>query len=88
MELSEIRKNIDRIDAELIKLLVKRFELMPKVAAYKKQNNIPIDVPKREKAIIEKKSTELKELGFNDSKFAHSFFSLIIEKSKEIQRRS
>ena len=52
MELSEIRKDIDAIDEELVKLFCQRMALSAKVADYKKANNLPILVPAREREIL------------------------------------
>ena len=54
MDLSEIRKDIDKIDEELVRLFCDRMVLSAKVADYKKANNLPIFVPGRERAILQK----------------------------------
>ena len=53
MELSQLRREIDAIDAELVKLFCDRMELSAKVADYKKANNLPIHHPVREQEILE-----------------------------------
>ena len=52
MDLSELRKEIDRLDHDLLCILAKRMKLIPEVAKYKKENNLPRYQPEREKEII------------------------------------
>ena len=47
-ELAELRKKIDEIDKELLALVLKRFDLVDRVAEVKKANNLPVFVPGRE----------------------------------------
>ena len=54
MDLSEIRQQIDGIDQELVRLFCQRMSLSAQVADYKKANNLPIFVPARERAILQK----------------------------------
>lgn len=54
MELNEIREQIDAIDEELVGLFNKRMKLSAMVAAYKKENDLPIYVPEREQLILQK----------------------------------
>ena len=54
MDLSEIRQQIDEIDQELVELFCRRMNLSAQVADYKKANNLPIFVPARERAILQK----------------------------------
>ena len=48
MDLSQLRKEIDSVDAQLIELFRQRMEIAASIAAYKKQHNLPILVPERE----------------------------------------
>ena len=52
MDLSELRKEIDRIDNQLVKLFVERMRVSAGVADYKRANNLPIFVPAREREIL------------------------------------
>ena len=45
LDLKEIRKNLDTIDDQLITLFRNRMELSSQVAAYKKENGMPIWIP-------------------------------------------
>ena len=55
-DLISIRNELDRIDAEIIDLLIKRNELIDDVTGYKLANNLPIRDPQREaELLLEKK---------------------------------
>lgn len=63
MDLTDIRKDIDKIDSELIKLLEKRMECSKAVAQYKLENNIPILDRNRELLILEKVEQKSEKYG-------------------------
>ncbi len=52
MDLMEIRKEIDAIDEDLVKLFEKRMNAVMRVAEYKAENNLPIFNSARERDII------------------------------------
>ncbi|MGC8764894.1 MAG: prephenate dehydratase [Brevinematia bacterium] len=52
-EISKIRKEIDQIDRKIVELLDQRAEFVKKIGEYKKQNNIPIYQPDREREVKE-----------------------------------
>ena len=54
MELNEIRAQIDNVDQQLVELFVERMGLAAKVAQYKKENNMPIYVPSREREKLQR----------------------------------
>ena len=54
MNLDELRKNIDSIDDELLRLFEKRMEITHQVAQYKIENGIKVFQSERENAIIDK----------------------------------
>ncbi|MGN0643124.1 MAG: bifunctional chorismate mutase/prephenate dehydratase [Huintestinicola sp.] len=53
MDLNQIRKDIDGIDAKMLELFIERMELCRKVAEYKIENNLPVMQGNREKDIID-----------------------------------
>ncbi len=53
LDLSAIRDEIDKVNKDLLALLIKRLELCHEVADYKKERGLPIYVPEREKAIVD-----------------------------------
>ena len=52
MDITELRSEIDKIDDELLKLFCARMEISAQVADYKRERNLPIFVPARERAKI------------------------------------
>ena len=62
MNLEEIRVKLDEIDKELVEVVAKRIALIPSVAEYKKENNVAIYDPEREKEIIFAKKRLAKSL--------------------------
>ena len=53
MDITELRSKIDSIDNELVRLFTERMDIAAQVADYKKENNLPIYVPAREREILE-----------------------------------
>ena len=49
MDLKEYRQEMDAIDEEMVSLFVKRMNVAAKIADYKKENNMPILAPARER---------------------------------------
>ena len=54
MDITEARKNIDKIDEELIFLFEKRMKISAEIAQYKRENNLPVFDEKREIEILKK----------------------------------
>ncbi len=84
-DLDNLRKQIDEIDTELVKLFERRMEQSLQIAEYKIRENIPILDEEREKAVIEKNTMRLKNRELNEE--LREFFSTIIRLSKKIQNR-
>ena len=82
MDLTEIRQEINRVDDQLVKLFVERMELTTQVAAYKKENNMPIYVPAREREIL-KKVAEM--AGPEFGRYARLLYSNIMDLSRSYQ---
>ncbi len=80
-DLSEIRKDIDRIDDELIALFKRRMDCAKEVGIYKKANNIPVLNQKREDEIL----AEVQEKGGEYGAAARLLFSNIMELSRALQ---
>ena len=49
MDISQLRNEIDKIDDELVKLFGQRMDVAARIADFKKENNLPILVPARER---------------------------------------
>lgn len=87
MNLDQIRKKLNIIDAQIVHLIAKRQSYMPSVGKYKKQNNLPLYQPKRELAIIAVQKKLGKKLGLDTSLIQKIFLS-IFKNSREIQKKS
>lgn len=83
-EIKKARKHIDRIDTVVITALAERMSLMPEIAEYKKNNNIPIFDEKREQQIMKNLLNMAKEQGLDES-FVEEVFLSIFNESKRIQ---
>lgn len=81
MDLSEIRKEIDSIDTQLIELFKQRMECSRQVANYKKATNTSIMNLKREQEILDKVEEQGGEFGYA----AQLLFSNILELSRGLQ---
>ena len=53
-ELEKTRKRIGVLDAEMARIFVERMKLVEDVAAYKKDNGLPVHDPVREAAVLER----------------------------------
>ena len=83
MEIKALRDRIDIIDDELTRLFVKRMEISAQVAAYKRENNLPIYVPAREQEILRNISGKVNP---EMEKYAQSLYSLIFDLSRSYQK--
>ncbi|MEG1774743.1 MAG: chorismate mutase [Oscillospiraceae bacterium] len=54
MDLQELRAEVDRVDGELISLILRRKTLVTQVAEYKKDNQIPVFAPQREQEVLDR----------------------------------
>lgn len=81
MDLSDIRREIDEIDSQIIPLLIERNKLSLKVSDYKKKNSIPVLNAKREQEILNK----VYEQGGKFSASLQSVYASIMESSRALQ---
>ena len=58
-DLSEARREIDRIDGEIVKLLVRRLDAVSRVAAAKRASGKAVNDPKREREILSRIGAEV-----------------------------
>ena len=84
MDLTEIRKDIDKIDDELVRLFCARMNLSAQVADYKKANNMPILVPARERAILQNVA---EKAGPEMADYTRVLYSMLFELSRSYQSK-
>ena len=61
MDLNELRRKIDVVDDEIIRLVTERMDIAAEIAAYKKERALPIFQPEREReklAVVASKTRE------------------------------
>lgn len=81
----ELRKEIDKIDKDIINLIAKRYDVVKKIGNQKKKNNLDIKDCNREKwlhAYHESLSIKF-EL---EPKAIQKIFAIIIKEAKKIQK--
>lgn len=81
-KLEDMRKEIDKIDVEIIDSFQKRMELSAQIARYKKENALPILDEKREK---EKLDTIAKNVDANMSAFTSKLYLTLADLSRDYQ---
>lgn len=81
MELTEIRKEIDTIDGELLSLFLQRMELSADAAKYKAAHNIPIPNRQREREILAAAAEKSGEL----ERYSHRLFTTVLGLSRARQ---
>ena len=84
MDLSQLRSQIDNIDDQLISLFGQRMEIAAQIADYKKQNNLPIYVPSRER---EKLLDVSQKAGTDMANYTRVLYSMIFELSRSYQSK-
>lgn len=83
MELSQLRDEIDRIDDELVPLLLKRMDVSRKVAEYKVKKGIPVLNEKREQEVLELVANQCAQQG----EMMKTVFSSIMDASRALQHK-
>lgn len=84
MELSDYRKELDAIDAQLLELFKQRMNTVKGVAQYKKENNLPVLQQSRERDILSKAAANA---GEELEDYARTFFSTVMDTSRSYQTR-
>ena len=83
--LDKYRKQIDRIDNKFVKLFQKRMDVAKKVGEYKNEHGMQIFVPEREKAILKKRTSQIKNSEYK--KYAADFFENLMRISRNLQSK-
>ncbi len=84
MDLTTYRKEIDQIDDQIVRLFQERMDVAAKIAAYKKEQGLPILQPARER----EKLAEVSEKSREDMQsYMRVLYSLLFELSRTYQER-
>ena len=86
MDLDIIRREIDQIDDQIVKLLEERMHLVESVVAYKKASGKAILDTKREEAIFEKVRSRVSNKKYEETIVAT--FSDILKRSRDYQDKN
>ena len=82
--LKDYREQIDAVDSKLVELFVQRMNLSAQIADYKKENNMPIYVPTREREILQ----DVAEMaGPEMANYTRVLYSLLFELSRSYQSK-
>ena len=84
-ELQGYRKQIDKIDEEIIELLAKRFETVTKIGKFKKENNLSIIDNNRFQKVLDKVKNIASKHGISVS-FIQDMYNLIHKYSCELEQ--
>ncbi len=83
--MENLRSKINKIDSEIINLLSQRMDVSELIAHHKKDHDLTILQPEREKEIIDKLIIQAEQHKL-DKNFIIKLYHVIIEESKNIQR--
>ena len=84
--LNELRKQIDRLDDELLDLLVRRMRVSREIGQYKKEHDMPILQSQRYEGLLARRAAQAVELGM-DREFMRTVMQAIHEESVRQQMR-
>jgi monofunctional chorismate mutase len=84
MDLQDLRQQIDKIDDDLIRLFGQRMDVSSEIAQYKKQHNIPVYDPARERQKLYDVSGKVEE---RRAAYATALYSLLFELSRADQEQ-
>ena len=84
MDLKELRQEIDKIDDEMVRLFGDRMEVAARIADCKKENNIPILQPSRERAKLQEVADKA---GPDMANYTRVLYSMLFELSRSYQSK-
>ncbi|WP_298438975.1 chorismate mutase [Geobacter sp.] len=84
MTIDELRQEIDRLDAELLRIFNRRAGLALEIGKIKKERGLPVYDPTREKAIFERMKGE--NPGPLDNGAIVRLFERVIDESRRLER--
>ena len=84
MDISHWRKRIDEIDLQLAKLLSERSQCVIEIGKIKRQQQLPVYDPQREKEILEKLLRD--NQGPLENEALKRLFERILDESRRVER--
>jgi chorismate mutase len=82
--MKQLRKQIDRVDANILELLAKRKVLAQKIKRYKREHGLPIVIPEREAEVYKTRAAWGRKNGLNP-KSVNRLMKIIITESRRVQ---
>ena len=82
MDIQQLRGQIDEIDDELVRLFIRRMDVASQIADYKKEHDLPIFVPARERETL---AEVAKKAGPEMANYARVLYSMLFELSRSYQ---
>ncbi len=86
LTLDDLRDNIDRVDEVIVRLLNERARIVCEIGVKKKEQNVPIYQPDREKAVLEHVRGIAVEGPLGPNAIAR-LFERIIDEARTLERR-
>ncbi|MBU0457774.1 MAG: chorismate mutase [Nanoarchaeota archaeon] len=86
MDIKSLRKEIDKLDGELLEVLARRKKIVDKIFKLKNELNLPKRDLEREKEMFEVRTKLAKKLDLSPN-FIEKLFELIINESIKEQRK-
>ena len=84
MNLDALRSQIDEIDDQLVALFAKRMDVAAAIGDFKKENNLPVFVPARER---EKLKDVAEKSGPEMANYTRVLYSMLFELSRSYQSK-
>ena len=82
MDIQQLRGQIDENDDELVRLFIRRMDVASQIADYKKEHDLPIFVPARERETL---AEVAKKAGPEMANYARVLYSMLFELSRSYQ---
>ena len=82
MTIEELRKEIDRIDNEMIRLYSERMETARKIGQYKRENHLPVTDTQREREVLNRAG---EKAGTEDENGVRALFGFLMAQSRTSQ---
>jgi len=84
LDLEELRRGIDAVDQQILKLLHARVRLVMQVGEYKRERGIPVYDPARERALLERLSKSAEPPLDGDT--VRRVFERLVDESRRIEQ--
>ena len=86
MDIDSLRSRIDKLDTKILRLLKRRFKTVEKLSLLKRDVGLPIKDAQREDNIHKAIAKKAASFHLNQN-FTRTLFTLIMDESKNIQKR-